>query len=170
VVVDEDLLERLERLSTKPFEGEVYRQTFGSTPPERANTRGARWNPPDVAALYTSLDRDTVIAEGEHILSSQPVRPRVRQEMHRIRIRLQKVLDLRSPVLLAGLGVDGETLRSDDHWACRKVGEAVSHLGYDAILVPSARSAGANLVIYATNARDGDFEVIESELIEDPDR
>ena len=39
-----------------------------------ANTRGARWNPPGLAAIYTSEERDTAIAEGQHAIDMQPLR------------------------------------------------------------------------------------------------
>jgi RES domain-containing protein len=160
VVVDEDLLDRLEQLELEPFVGRVFRVTFGSTPPEKANTRGARWNPPDVAAIYTSLDRETVIAESEQILASQPIRPQAVRKIHSISVSLRKVLDLRSRELLASFGVDDEALHSSDFWACRRVGEAAIHLGCDGILVPSARSTGSNLVVYPANDEGSEFDVI----------
>jgi len=167
VVVDEDLLDRLEQLESARFEGQVYRITFGTTPPERANTRGARWNPPDLAALYASLESATVVAEAEHLMSLQPVRPRAARTLHTLRVSLPRVLDLRSRELLEEVGVSREAISSDDFWACRRVGEAVSHLGCDGILVPSARSEGSNLVIYPTNGSDSDIEVVESEILPD---
>lgn len=163
MVVDEDLLDRLEQLEPKRFEGQVYRVTFGSTPAERANTRGARWNPPDVAALYTSLESATVLAEAEHLMSMQPVQPRTRRTLHALNVNLAKVLDLRSHELLAEIGISEEAIRSLDFLACRRIGEAACRLGFNGILVPSARSEGSNLVIYPTNGSDSDIEVLESE-------
>jgi len=170
LVVDEDLLARLEQLEPQRYEGPVFRITFGSTPPERANTRGARWNPPDVAALYTSIDRETVLAEGEHLVASQPVRTTAPRRIHTIAVSLNRVLDLRSPELLANLGVTAEDLQSSDFWACRRVGEAANHLGCDGILVPSARGQGDNLVILTSNGSDTDLEVLHTESLGSGDR
>lgn len=49
---------------------------FGDYPPDAENTRGARWNPAGVAAIYTSLTREGVLAEAEHQIAIQPIRPR----------------------------------------------------------------------------------------------
>jgi len=167
LVVDEELLEKLEGLPSRTFVGEIYRHTIGARNPEVENTRGARWNPSDVAAIYTSLERRTAVAEGNYLLDSQSPRPRVRRVVHKIRVSLRRVLDLRSVGLLNELGVDDEALRSDDHWACQRVGEAAKHLGYDGIIVPSARADGSNLILYPTNPREHEFEVLESEVIDD---
>jgi RES domain-containing protein len=164
-MVDEQLLERLERLAATPFAGEVYRHTTANYPPEAENTWGARWNPQGVAAIYTSLDRDTAIAEGEHILASQPVRPKVKRSVHRIRVGLERVIDLRDPELLAELGVDARALQSSDHWDCQRVGEAAARL-CEGIFVPSARGDGGNLVVYPPNPRGFVFDVIESVVID----
>jgi RES domain-containing protein len=52
---------------------------FGDYPPDAENTRGARWNPPGVAAIYTSLARDGALAEAEYQIAVQPIRPRARR-------------------------------------------------------------------------------------------
>lgn len=58
----------------------VYRHMLADIPPDRANTRGARWNPPDIAAIYTSFERETALAEAEYYLSlnTPPLRFAVR--------------------------------------------------------------------------------------------
>lgn len=162
MVVDANLIDKIGQLPTQPFEGKVFRMTFGNVPPDRENIRGARWNPPDIPAIYACLERETVIAEGEHILAAQPIPPQLRKTVHTIKISLNKLLDLRSADLLADLGVSQEALQSDDFWACQRIGEAVNRLGYDGILVPSVRHRGANLVIFRDNGGD-DIETIESE-------
>jgi len=46
---------------------------FGDYPPDAENTRGAHWNLPGVAAIYTSLARKGALAEAEHHIAVQPV-------------------------------------------------------------------------------------------------
>lgn len=168
MVVDEGVLARLERLTSAPFASEVFRHTLGATPPEKENNRGARWNPPGIHAIYTSLERPTAIAEGEHLLSLQVPRPRVRRVVHRIRVSLSRVFDLRSARILENVGVTADELRSDDHWGCRRVGEAANHLSADGLLVPSARSEGTNLVVLPrSNPGTFQFEVLESVVIDE---
>lgn len=48
------------------WDGTVYRHMFASQPPTRANMGGARWNEPNLAAIYTSCERETALAEAEY--------------------------------------------------------------------------------------------------------
>jgi len=63
-------------LKPSAWSGSVWRHAFADDPPDKANGRGARWNPPGTDALYASLERDTAIAEAEHQMAMQPARPR----------------------------------------------------------------------------------------------
>ena len=144
---DRRIVRQLARLEPRPWSGMVWRHTLGTNPPDRTNTRGARWNPPGVEALYASLDRATVVAEGDHLLAVQPIAPNVRRVVHRLAVELSALVDLSDRELLAALGVDHDALTGDDHARCRAVGGAASFLELDGLIVPSARSAGLNLVI-----------------------
>jgi RES domain-containing protein len=84
----------LEAIEPRQFSGVVFRHVLGDVAPLRANTRGARWNPPDVSALYTSLERETAIAEGDFLLSLQPVRPSVTRWIVQIQVTLQRVIEI----------------------------------------------------------------------------
>jgi len=164
-----ELLDLLQDLTSTSWAGEVFRHMFADYPPERRNTRGARWNPPQTAAIYCSLERETALAEAEHQLNLQPIRPRAKRTLYKIRIRLDSVLDLRSPSLLVRLGVTSDRLGDVDFSACQRVGGAVAWLGHDGLLVPSARlSGGSNMVLYPTlEDLDADFQVIDAEMVSD---
>lgn len=66
------------------------------------------------------------------------------------------MLDLKDQSVLKSLGVGDAELVADDQLACRRVGGAAAWLGYDGILVPSARVAGVNLVVFV-NAQEPDL-------------
>jgi RES domain-containing protein len=172
---DRAVLEALAGLPSVPWAGTVWRHTFADNPPDKANGRGARWNPPGTDALYVSLDRDTAVAEADHQIAMQPVRPRAKRTIHQLGINLSNVLDLSDPNLLKRLGIDREALASLDFEACQKVGGAAARLGHDGILVPSARHSGTNLVVFVANQQaDSDIRAVSSELIDsggrtDPD-
>jgi RES domain-containing protein len=160
------LLERLARFELHPWSGTVWRHTLAGTPPEKTNTRGARWNPPGVEALYTSLDRSTAVAEGDHLIESQPVPIRVKRTVHRLEVELKSVLDLTDTAALATLGVDQEALASDDQTRCQAVGGAAWFLDCDGIIVPSARSPGHNLVILFEGTECApEIRIVESETL-----
>jgi RES domain-containing protein len=166
---DRKLLEALGRFQPRPWRGIVYRHMFANYSPKRENRLGARWNPPDVPAIYGSLARETAIAEAEYQISVQPLRPPVRRTIYRILVSLASVLDLSSDESLHAVGLDAKALADLDHDSCQRVGGAVEWLEHDGLLVPSARDAGGNLVIYP-NQRHSDYEfnVLDTEVIFDP--
>lgn len=71
---DPTILARLAALDAGPWSGEVWRHTFADSPPDKRNVRGARWNPPGVEALYTSLDEATALVN----LAIRPANHKVR--------------------------------------------------------------------------------------------
>ena len=148
MIYDRALLEKLDRFLARPWPGEVFRHMFGDYPPERENQKGARWNPPETPAIYTSLTRDVALAEADFQISLQPVRPRAKRTIYTIDIVLASVIDLSDRSLLPELGITEEDLGSLDHQACQQVGGAIAWLGNDGVLVPSARADGVNLVIF----------------------
>jgi RES domain-containing protein len=161
-----ELLDKLPSFELGRWEGVVYRHMLGGYPPERPNTRGARWNPPQVAAIYTSLDRATALAEAEYRLGLEPFRLRTERKIYTISVKLHEVLDLGRRDVLESLGIKRSDLEGLDFSGCQKVGGAAQWLGYDGLLVPSARSAGINLVIFEFNqAADSEFLITDAELL-----
>ena len=164
MVFDRETVEALERIKPASWEGIVFRHMFASFPPERENTRGARWNPAETSAIYASLDRDVVIAEADYYIGLQPVRPRARRVVYRIKVALNSVLDLSDSTTLSKVGLDGEPIASIDHSECQQIGGAVEWLDHDGLLVPSARAAGVNLVIFPNRKKPNyRFDVLDSE-------
>lgn len=167
---DPNLLEALADLKPSTWSGRVWRHTFADNPPDKANGRGARWNPPGTDALYVSLDRETTLAEAEHQIALQPIRPRAKRTLFQLDLELSNVLDLTDPKLLEGLGVDRAALSRVEFTECQRVGGAAAFLGHDGILVPSGRHPGINLVVFISNQQsDAELHVRDSEVI-DPGR
>jgi RES domain-containing protein len=164
MVYDPALLDAIEGLGAGEFDAVVWRHMFKAYDPARANTRGARWNPAGVAAVYASLERDTAVAEAEYAISSQPVRPRASRSLYRIRIGLERVVDLSDRSTLASLGVGASELEDMDQNPCRAIGGAAHWLDRDGLLVPSARADGTNLVVFPDRSNvDAPFEVLNRE-------
>jgi RES domain-containing protein len=147
-----------------PWRGNVFRVMLNDFPPDRENTRGARWNPPETPAIYTCLEPSVCIAEVEYGLSRQPtpVKPDLRKTLYEISVSLSAVLDITEVLFsLGGIGIDLSHLHADDMKISQEIGRLVTWFGYDGLLVPSARGIGNNLVIYPGRAREGyRFEVI----------
>jgi RES domain-containing protein len=142
------LLEQLGALPANAWSGRVYRWTFEGTPPERPNSRGARWNPPGIEALYTALTRAGVLAESDYLIGAQAIPPDRKRQVHTFDLSLKSVLDISDPVVLNRVGVDRVSLASPDQSNCQRVGGAVERLGHDGLIVPSARYSANNLVIF----------------------
>jgi RES domain-containing protein len=167
VVYPPELLDRLQAIAPGPWAGTAYRHMFASYRPDIENTRGARWNPPNTAAIYASLTRDGALAEANHAIALQPLRPSAKRTLYEIEIVLSNILDLSDRALLAEIGIGAAELDDPTMEACREVGGAVAWLEHDGLLVPSARSDATNLVIFAGNQQpDSSFEVLNAEEIE----
>jgi RES domain-containing protein len=168
MVFDRETIEALECLQAAPWTGVVFRHMWAEFEPERANTRGARWNPPGCAAIYASLDRETCLAEANYQLNLQPVRIRAKRSIYRIRIVLSKVLDLSDWQTLIKLGLDQDRFLSDKYEEIQKIGGAAEWMKHDGIFVPSARAVGRNLVIFPNQQEieSYKFEVLEREELE----
>jgi RES domain-containing protein len=160
------LLEQLGELRSSPWSGRLFRWTFEGTPPDRPNTRGARWNPPDVAALYTCFSRRGVVAESDYLIAAQGIAPTRKRQVHTFELSLNSVLEITDRAVLARLGIDQVALTSDDQSKCQLVGGAVERLSHDGLIVPSARSSATNLVIFVNRRPlDASLELIETETI-----
>jgi RES domain-containing protein len=154
VTYDTDLLEALSLLQRSSWEGIVYRHMFGTTPPEKVNQLGARWNPAEVEAIYCCRHSKTAIAEGDFQIAMQPLKPKAERRIHRIQVRLSSVVQLTDWKVLEKLGIDHASFESVEPPRCKQIGGAVAHLGHDGLAVPSARHDGINLVIYPDNRQD----------------
>jgi RES domain-containing protein len=163
---DPALLDLLEAQPIRPWQSPVWRHMFNDYPPDRINTGGARWNPPGVGAIYTAVTRETALAEGQHAIDVQPHRTFAQRVLYEVRVDVRSLIDLTDLNLLAQLGVTPAELVSDDFTACQRVGGATAWLGMDGILVPSARSAGENLVLLIGEGAVGDeLEVLRREIV-----
>lgn len=166
VIYTPEVLDRLQAVEPQTWDGTAFRHMWADYPPDRENTRGARWNPRDVPAIYVSLDRDGALAEAEHQIAMQPVRPRARRTIYQLCVTLAALLDLTDARVLEDLGIGHDELTAFDMLVCQQVGGAASWLEADGILVPSARAEANNLVIFTNNVRsDAMFEVIGQEEI-----
>lgn len=145
---DPSLLDAIEQLGSESLVNvTLWRHMFNDNPPELSNTRGARWNPPGLAAIYTSSERGTAVAEGQHAIDSQPLRPKARRFVYKLRASASKALRI-TVADFDSLGLSPDDLEDADFTKCQRIGEHAAFLGFDAIIVPSARSNGTNVVIF----------------------
>lgn len=114
--------------------------------------------------MYTALDVATVDRELDRAarragMTTAMMGPR---RLATIRVRLSRVLDLTNLEVRTALDVSEADLTSEDSALPEAIGEAAHHLGYEAILGPSAAGPGYALAIFLDNrAADSLLEVVE---------
>ena len=162
---DPNLLDAIEDLGAVDWRGRVWRHMFNDYSPERVNTGGARWNPPGVGAIYTSLERDTALAEGQRAIDIQPRRIFRRRVLYELELDVQDVVDLSSPTALNAVGLTLADLEGDDFSACQSVGGAAAWLGRGGLIVPSVRHEGDNIVIMIGAAHEHEMLQVGAEEV-----
>lgn len=166
MIIDPRLTDLLEEFGPSPWRGTVWRHVFGTRDSLEPSWRPGRWSPGSIfAILYTSISRDGALAEADHLVSQYSIPPSVRRIVTSIDVELEKVVDLTVDNRLVRLGVD---LTSDTVEAgrCPEIGAAANLVEYQAILAPSARYSGSNLMIFTERMTDGcTLEVTASEVI-----
>jgi RES domain-containing protein len=147
---DRELLDALESHPSEPFSGETWRVTSKGRDALRGSTAGGRWSPPgEFEALYTSLSRAGALAEIGYRLSLEPVWPsRLEHELHRITARTTNSLRFANVDSLSAFGVDVRRYTNFDYSVTQAIAAAAFFLDFDGLIVPSARSAELNLVIF----------------------
>ncbi len=158
------LEDRLARVAPTSFRGTAYRQQGAGYDPRSgagARRHGGRFNPPrSFPVLYLALSLETTAAELRHVaartgLALEEALPR---EVFAFDLELTEVLDLRDDNALAELDVTRDELLSADQLRSREIGEAALHLGFQAIVAPSATGTGEVLAVLADNLGAGKCE------------
>ncbi|MDE2263386.1 MAG: RES family NAD+ phosphorylase [Gammaproteobacteria bacterium] len=132
----------------------------------RASAReGGRFNPRhEFGALYVSLSRKTAVDELRRrarrlAVDLAELLPRT---MLRLRVDLERVLDLTDPSVAAAWGLSAAQLRSDDLAPCQEVARTARRAGYEAIRFPAASGTGENVAIFLDRLHAGSTVVVES--------
>ncbi len=163
---DLELLDALDKLDRVPFEGAVWRVVRETRDVLQASPAGARWDPALFDVLYTSLQRDGALEEIYFHLSRQPIFPAIPFQIYRLRVRAQKILNISEMKILEQLGVSSSIFSTLDYVRTQAIGDAAFFLGFDGMMVPSARSTAQNLVIFSDRIDPGDIDVEHSELVD----
>jgi len=151
---DRVILDALEAHDPEPFRGTVWRVTRRGREPLRGGAAHGRWSASgEFEVLYTSLMREGALAEIGYRLSLQPVWPsRIEHEIHTIDVQTERNLRFADTASLVSFGVDTARYRSFDYTATQAIAAAANFLGFDGLIVPNARFACSNLVIFTERA------------------
>jgi hypothetical protein len=151
---DRVILDALEALDPELFRSSVWRVTRRGREPLRGAAAHGRWSASgEFEVLYTSLVREGALAEIGYRLSLQPVWPsRIEHQIHTIDVHTERNLRFADTASLAPLGVDVARYRNFDYAATQAIAAAANFLWFDGLIVPNARFACSNLVIFTERA------------------
>lgn len=156
-----DFLDALERRSLNLTVWRVARQ--GRDPLEPSRGRG-RWTDTTFNVLYTSEMADGAIAEIFALLSDQPIFPsKAKWSLNRLNVRCGKAAVLGKMTDLARLDVDAQRYREREYARTQEIADAAFFLGFDALLVPSARWDCRNLVLFTDHLAVDDIALDATE-------
>lgn len=161
---DLHLLDAIDAFRREPFTHPVWRVVRDGRDPLLGAPSNSRWCDGTFDALYTSLEKDGALAELHALLSLQPVFPsKIRFSVHRIKVTAQRVLRLADLPALARLGVDADRYRERDYAKTQPIADAARFLGFDGLIVPSARWDCLNFVLFTDRIDPSDIEILHSE-------
>ncbi len=165
---DRALLDALESAETTAVGQGVWRVARAGRDPLRGSAADGRWSPGGpVEVLYTSMEREGALAEIGFRLSLEPVWPsRISHDIHEIAVRTWNTLRFADVAALTRFGVDAARYASFDYGACQALAAAAHWLEFDGLLVPSARHASHNLVIFMDREAVASLEVTNSEAVD----
>lgn len=164
---DLDLLDALDALERTAFDGTVWRIVRAERDVLEGSATKARWDTGTFDVLYTAFDREGALEKIHFHLSRQPVFPsKHRSVLHQISVRTRKTLQLADMASLAALGIAPDGYSSLDYGRSQEVADAAYFLGFDGLLIPSARWNCQNLVLFTDRLEVGDLKVLESQPVD----
>ena len=156
-VRDSALIDALESIAPVPFKGRVWRVVRAGRDVLMGSAAGGRWDDGTFDVLYTSQTGDGATAEMHYHLSrGQPVIPsKVIYQLFELRVAVPKTLNLVNLDAIARLAVDtkryGSLSHADRHLEyprTQDVAETAHFVGFDGLIVPSARWECLNVILF----------------------
>jgi RES domain-containing protein len=164
---DIELLDALDAHPGVAFAGEVWRIVRQGRDPVQGYPAAARWDPGTFDVIYTSLQREGAMAEIYFQLSRQPVFPsKLVSVLHRISIRTKRTLKLTNLEAVERLGVTKDRYGELSYERTQAIGDAAAFLGFDGIMVPSARWECLNLVLFTDRFSPEDLTIEDKEVVD----
>jgi hypothetical protein len=174
---DPELVDQLAEIKSERFEGVVWRATRLNQDPVAFSNNGGRWAPPSsyqsVPVLYTSMERHGAVAEIASWMAMLEPRPTKPIAVHKLIIRAADVISLDMNAL-AALGVVSDRFYERSYAMMgqappsrtQEIGAALSFLGIDGLIVPSARFVCNNLILFDNLDNGIEIDDVGSEEID----
>src|SRR6202051_137627 len=168
-VHDRSVLDALEKLDPEPFDSDVWRVARKGRDPLRGSSANGRWGAPgELEVLYTAEQREGALAEVGFRLSLEPVWPSlIQHQIYILAVRAERTLRLVDMNELQNLGVDISRYETFAYGATHENAAAAHFLEFDGMLVPSARFACSNLVLFTDRvSHAGSLQLVSSEDVD----
>ena len=158
---DLPLLDAIDALPREPVELRVWRAVREGRDPTLGSPSQSRWCDGQFDVLYTALERDGAVAEINALLMLQPVIPsKMKWQCHELKVRLEKTLRIGELPALQKLSVDISAYQESRYERTQMIAEAAHFLGFDGLIVPSARWACHNLVAFTERLAPDSIETV----------
>ena len=135
--------------------------------PTQGHPSGGRWDPGVFDTLYTSLTREGALTEVYFHLSQQPIFPsKPSYIVNELKANADSVLTIADASELPSLGAAVEIFQTRDYKRTQDIGDAAFFLGFDGMIVPSARGRFQNLVLFTERLAPGQVASVAQEPID----
>ena len=159
---DLKLLDAIDAFKREPFDMPVWRAVRGGRDPLMGSPSRSRWCDGNFDVLYTSLERDGAVAEIHALLTLQPVFPsKISWFAHELTVVASNTLRLADLPTLGRLGVDVDRYAERNYTRTQEIADASYFLGFDGLVVPSARWPCLNLVLFTDRVPPGQIDIAE---------
>jgi RES domain-containing protein len=148
--LDDRLLDLVGVIEGVPYDGVMWRVVREGRDVLDGSRGSGRWNTADMSVLYGAAERDGAIAEIHfHLSRGQAVFPsRMRHDVFELAVTTRRTLVLADMAQLVRLGVEESRYRDLLYGRTQEIGAAAAFLGFDGLIVPSARWDCRNIVLF----------------------
>jgi RES domain-containing protein len=148
--LDDRLLDIVGGIEGQPFEGSMWRVVRKGRDVLDGSRGSGRWNTSEMSVLYGAAISDGAIAEIHfHLSLGESVFPsRIRHDLFELTVRARQTLILADMDQLRRLGVEDSRYRELLYTRTQEIAAAAAFLGFDGLVVPSARWDCQNIILF----------------------
>lgn len=166
--LDDRLLDLVGAIEGQAFDGTMWRVVRQGRDVLDGSRGSGRWNTADMSVLYGAAERDGALAEiNFHLSRGQSVFPsRMRHDLFELAAKARQTLVLADMAQLGALGVEESRYREMLYDRTQQIGAAAAFLGFDGMIVPSARWACQNIVLFLDAINLEEVRTVSSEPVD----
>ncbi len=166
--LDDRLLDLIGAIDAQIYDGTMWRVVREGRDVVDGSRGSGRWNTSEMSVLYGAAVPDGAIAEIHfHLNRGQSVFPsRMRHNLHELTVKAQQTLVLADMAQLKQLGVEDSRYRELLYTRTQEISAAAAFLGFDGLIVPSARWDCQNIVLFLEAIDLEDVRTISSKPVD----